>query len=186
MAREMMSGWCRLYLFSALLGCGAGTLGACSGEPPPPLPAPAPVQPPQYFPPKSSLQPVVPRPAHKPTPPPAPGGPTPEPAEETQAMIEPQTAPPPPGPDAAAPLKVQDLIGLDQPAATRLFGPAAERLEEPPATVWRYRSVGCELDLFFYLDLRSGRMRTLHYALKGDASSAVRQQDCVRSLLASR
>lgn len=79
-----------------------------------------------------------------------------------------------------------ELIGLDQPAATRLFGQAAERLEEPPATVWRYKSATCELDLFFYLDLRSGRMRTLHYALKDRAGGAAQRQDCLRSLTASR
>lgn len=78
------------------------------------------------------------------------------------------------------------LIGLDEPAATRLFGAAAERSEEPPATVWRYKSGNCELDLFFYLDLRSGRMRTLHYALKDGAGDAAQRQNCLRSLIASR
>ena len=79
-----------------------------------------------------------------------------------------------------------ELIGLDQSAATRLFGPATERSEEPPATVWRYKNGTCELDLFFYLDLRSGRMRTLHYALKDGASDAAQRQNCLRSLIASR
>jgi hypothetical protein len=78
------------------------------------------------------------------------------------------------------------LIGLDQPAATRLFGPATERSEEPPATVWRYKTASCELDLFFYLDLRSGQMRTLHYALKGSGADTKRRQDCLQSLVASR
>lgn len=79
-----------------------------------------------------------------------------------------------------------ELIGLDQPAATRLFGPAAERSEEAPATVWRYKNTECELDLFFYLDLRSGQMRTLRYALKNGDGSQAQQQDCVRSLIESR
>ena len=99
-------------------------------------------------------------------------------------MIEPQTAPPPPGPDAAAPLKVQDLIGLDQPAATRLFGNAVDRREEPPATIWRYKTANCELDLFFYLDLRSGRMRTLHYTFGGDATDSAGRQNCLKDLAA--
>jgi hypothetical protein len=79
-----------------------------------------------------------------------------------------------------------ELIGLDQPAATRLFGPATERSEEPPATVWRYKSGSCELDLFFYLDLRSGRMRTLYYALKDGAGDAAQRQNCLRLLIVSR
>ncbi|MBO0738572.1 MAG: hypothetical protein J2P48_18700, partial [Alphaproteobacteria bacterium] len=78
------------------------------------------------------------------------------------------------------------LIGLDQPAAIRMFGAAAERSEEPPATVWRYKNANCELDLYFYLDLRSGRMRTLHYAVRGDGGDRARRQDCLRSLIAAR
>ena len=89
-----------------------------------------------------------------------------------------------PGPAGSPPPQTSELIGLDQPAAARLFGPAAERSEEPPATVWRYKNATCELDLFFYLDLRSGRMRTLHYAFKGGNTAG--KQDCLRSLLATR
>lgn len=152
------------------------------------------------LPPETVAEPrMSPRPGRKPSPPSPVGSPAPATGEQTVAMTVPRpsgTAPNPetPGPapapvppSAASPASGEiKLIGLDQPAATRLFGPAAERLEEPPATVWRYRGVGCELDLFFYLDLRSGHMRTLHYALKGDAGGAAKQQDCLRSLLASR
>jgi hypothetical protein len=79
-----------------------------------------------------------------------------------------------------------ELIGLDQSAATRLFGPAAEKSDEPPATVWRYKSGSCELDLFFYLDLSSGRMRTLHYALKGAGADVVKRQECLRSFITAK
>jgi hypothetical protein len=79
-----------------------------------------------------------------------------------------------------------ELIGLDQSAAMRLLGPATEKSDEPPATVWRYKTAGCELDLFFYLDLRSGRMRTLHYSLKPESAEVARRQECWRSLIASR
>jgi hypothetical protein len=93
----------------------------------------------------------------------------------------------PSGPEAvSAPLQASELIGLDQSAATRLFGPATERSEQPPATVWRYKNGSCELDLFFYFDLRSGQMRTLHYAMKGDGGDTVARQNCLRSLLAER
>jgi hypothetical protein len=79
-----------------------------------------------------------------------------------------------------------ELIGLDESGAMRLLGPATEKSDEPPATVWRYKTATCELDLFFYLDLRSGRMRTLHYSFKGDGAEAARRQECLRSLVASR
>ena len=79
-----------------------------------------------------------------------------------------------------------ELIGLDQSGALRLLGPATEKSDEPPATVWRYKTASCELDLFFYLDLRSGRMRTLHYSFKGEGAEFARRQECWRSLIASQ
>jgi len=90
------------------------------------------------------------------------------------------------GPAGSPPLQANELIGLDQSAATRLFGPATERSERPPATVWRYKNASCELDLFFYLDLRSGRMRTLHYSMSGDGGDTAARQGCLKSLFAER
>jgi hypothetical protein len=101
-------------------------------------------------------------------------------------MIAPEPAGPGPSPPVAAPPQPKELIGLDQPAATRLLGTAAERTEEPPATIWRYKTATCELDLFFYLDLRSGRMRTLHYTLQGDAADSAGRQNCLREIVAAR
>jgi len=75
--------------------------------------------------------------------------------DEVRALIEPEVPAAAPADRRRIP-QVQELIGLDQPAATRLFGTAAERSEEPPATIWRYKTANCELDLFFYLDLRRG------------------------------
>jgi hypothetical protein len=101
-------------------------------------------------------------------------------------MIPPEPAESRPSSAVAPPPQAKELIGLDQPAATRLFGTAVERTEEPPATIWRYKAATCELDLFFYLDLRSGRMRTLHYAFKGDAADSAGHQNCLRELVAAR
>ncbi|HJU20189.1 MAG TPA: hypothetical protein VJ770_27360 [Stellaceae bacterium] len=78
------------------------------------------------------------------------------------------------------------MIGLDQRKAARLFGKGAEKTAQPPAAVWRYKTANCELDLFFYLDLRSGQMRTLHYAFKGDVGDAEKRQDCLRAIVAAR
>lgn len=189
-----------LLLYPVLLAV-MGALASCAPEPAPtPKTATFRLPPP----PAETVSPArpVPRPSRKPTPPgegpvaaavgqplvltPAKpsaetaGPEAPSPQDLTPASISPGPAGPPP-PEAG------ELIGIDQPAATRLFGPAAERSEQPPATVWRYKSPTCELDLFFYLDLSSGQMRTLHYAFKGDgAAVASRRQDCLRSLVASR
>jgi hypothetical protein len=157
----------------ALMSLGAGVLFGCAAPPPaakmatlssPPAPVPA-VPPPRR----------IPLPERKPVPPPELGGPVPE--GETVAMAVPQTAQ-----NGAMPASRGDrheLIGLDQRAATRLFGTAAETSEKPPATIWRWRSATCELDLYFYLEVRSGQMRSLHYVFKGDATG---QEDCLKSL----
>jgi hypothetical protein len=92
----------------------------------------------------------------------------------------------PPAPHALAtdssPPRASELIGLDQPSVTRLLGATTEQFEQPPAVVWRYKNAICELDLFFYLDLSSNRMRTLHYTFKGGGADASGRQDCVKSL----
>ena len=135
--------------------------------------------------------PPVPRPAHKPNPPPSNDEAVAMTAENAAAQPSsrrPGSEPvsPSPGPTPSPSLQTSELIGLDQPAATRLFGPAKERSEQPPATVWRYKNASCELDLFFYLDLNSGSMRTLHYSLKGDGGDATRKMDCLKSFLVAR
>ena len=99
----------------------------------------------------------------------------PEPGVETAVLAAPEPQP--------AALDRSHLIGLDEPAARRLLGAATEQSEAPPAKIWRYRAANCELDLFFYLDLRSGKMRTLHYAFKGDQGGG---EDCLHSVLAAR
>jgi hypothetical protein len=199
----MRAGRRGLLLYPALLSLGAGVLGSCVSERAPPLQSSVVGRP---VPQETPVPPqAAPRPARKPVPPPpiedaasATGGgeplaliepkpPVVQPTPETPSQPR-DPAPVSTSPSATAPIPSQttELVGLDQPTATRLFGPAAERSEEPPATVWRYKNAICELDLFFYLDLRSGRMRTLHYALRGDAANAARRQDCLRSLAASR
>ena len=92
---------------------------------------------------------------------------------------------PPPATDSSLP-KAGELIGLDQQGATRLLGTPTEQFEKPPAAVWRYKSATCELDLYFYLDLRSNQMRTLHSALKGDGGDPARPRDCLESLHLAR
>jgi hypothetical protein len=101
-------------------------------------------------------------------------------------MIPPEPAGPGLSPTVPPPPQAKELIGLDQTGATRLLGAATERTEEPPATVWRYKTATCQLDLYFYLDLRSGRMRTLHYTLQGDATDSAGRQNCLREIVAAR
>jgi hypothetical protein len=173
--------WRPLFNF-VLTGLAATALAACAQPPPSAPPKPVAALPPPPPPPKPlPRHRPVPRPAHKPEAPPE-GVAGSE--DEAVAFAAPEPGVRPPA-SAVSP-RASELIGLDQSAASRLFGAAVETAEEPPATVWRWRSASCELDLFFYLDLRSGRMRSLRYAFKGDAGDSVEQQDCLRSLAAAR
>jgi hypothetical protein len=198
LARAAKSRRWGLLLDLALLGFGASMTLSCAEQPPPPPPVTVAIQPPPQPATKVPSH-VVPHPVRKPSPPqetesPPAEGPSPRADDEALAMIPPEPARPGPAPAVASPPQaavaplpqVKELIGLDQPAATHLFGTAVERTEDPPATVWRYKSATCELDLFFYLDLRSGRMRTLHYAFKGDAADSTARQNCLRDLAAAR
>src|SRR5262249_10988874 len=110
----------RYSLLSALFGVGAGVLVSCAdGQPRPPATT-ASVEAPQPPPPKERLPQTLPRPARKPTPPRPPENSVPDPGDEAVAMIQPE---PPAGasaPTAETSLQVKELIGLDQPAATRL------------------------------------------------------------------
>ncbi len=184
--------WGSLF-YPALMSLGMGMLASCAAKPPP---APAPIlaiEPPPALPlPPAPRRRFFPVPQRKPEPPPVAGA-APESADEAVAMGEPGAISGPGAnePGAAVqsslpPPQTKQLVGLDQPAAVHLFGAATEQSAAPPATVWRYRNATCELDLFFYLDLRSGKMRALHYKFKGDAADPAGQQDCLRSLVVAR
>jgi hypothetical protein len=79
-----------------------------------------------------------------------------------------------------------ELTGLDEAATTKLFGSAAEEADAPPAKIWRYRSASCELELTFYLDLRTGKMRALNYAFEREPAGSAGRQKCLRSLVVAR
>jgi hypothetical protein len=167
----------------ALLGLAAGALAACAAWPVQQSAQTAAVQSRPSSPPHAP----VPHPTRKPAPPSA----TPEeagsePSSQPLAAVGPEAVPPGVGSATDAAPQARELIGLDEPAATRLLGEAAERTEQPPAAIWRYRTATCELDLYFYLDVRTGRMRTLHYAFKGDTTDARKRMNCLRELVAAR
>jgi hypothetical protein len=150
-------------------------LAACTvapGRPPSPIPPVRAQREERPRRPAQPYRPIVPHPAHKPLPPPKPGQ-TAVAAPSSPALL-------------AAPPQNGDLIGLDQHKAARLFGRATAKIEQSPATIWRYKTPDCELDLFFYLDLRSGQMRTLHYTFKGDVDDPEKRQDCLRAIVAAR
>ncbi len=184
-----------------MLSLGAGVLASCAASESQPPPQTAAVHPQPPRPEGPAVHSTAPRPARKPIPPPPAGIPAPD--GEDLSTTGPKPTEGAGGPENSSPSSdlaalsnspsrqsqipsQGELIGLDQSGAMRLLGPATEKSDEPPATVWRYKTASCELDLFFYLDLRSGSMRTLHYSFKGEGAEVTRRQECWRSLIASR
>ena len=190
-------------VYPALLSLGAGVLASCATgkwQPPAQTAAAHPLPP---HPEAPAVPSAAPRPARKPVPSALAGAPAPRTDGEDLSMTGPKPTEGAAGPDSSSPSSdltapstspnrqgqipsQAELIGLDQSEAVRLLGPATEKSDEPPATVWRYKTGSCELDLFFYLDLRSGNMRTLHYSFKGEGAEVARRQECWRSLIAAR
>jgi hypothetical protein len=191
------------FVYPALVSLGASVLASCVADKSQPPPQTAAVRPLPPRPEGPAVHSAAPRPARKPIPPPPAGIPAPGPDGEDLSMTGPKPVEGAVGPENSSPSSdlaalslssgrqgqipsQAELIGLDQSGAVRLLGPATEKSDEPPATVWRYKTGSCELDLFFYLDLRSGNMRTLHYSFKGEGAQVARRQECWRSLIASR
>lgn len=85
--------------------------------------------------------------------------------EEKPALLPPR---PVPKPNVLDP---KNLVGLDQVAVEKLIGKPQDIYEEPPATVWNYRTEECTLDLYFYLDIGTHKMRALSYDVKADSKS---------------
>jgi hypothetical protein len=150
-------------------------LVSCVENPPQPLSPVAAMKPPAPAPPSPPRRRVFPVPEHKPTPPSENVASVPATTPQIAALAPSQPIAPAPNP--------KQLIGLDQAATVRLLGVASEKLDAAPATIWRYSNGTCELDLYFYLNLHSGKMRTLHYVFKRDYSG---KEDCLRSLVVAR
>jgi hypothetical protein len=76
-----------------------------------------------------------------------------------------------------------ELVGIDQQGVSELLGPAMMTDSPGPAIVWHYKSSRCELDLVFYMEMRSGQMRTLHYDFKSGAENPQQRQACLKTIM---
>ena len=110
------------------------------------------------------------------------------PAEDSKVAALPPAPRPPDRPTtlpATAPspeLEPQSLKELDQEHALSLFGRPSEISEAAPATVWRYRRKGCQLDLFFYMDIQTHSFHVLTYEFRPDERSEAGQRACLNRL----
>lgn len=112
--------------------------------------------------------------AHKPADPATPNRETPSAPLPTAVSVG--DAPPLAAPPPAQPLR---LIGLDETEVRRLVGAPTEVTERSPAVVWAYESVGCRLELSFYMDLASQALRVLTTEAKPKGESGLTGDACV-------
>lgn len=141
---------------------GALCLASCALDAPPPVGPPETVQ--------ASLPPPEPR-----EPPPRPTRKPPVPTPHVAEPIWPTEPIPEVDP--------QRVIGLDENSTTDWLGEPNARTEAPPATIWRYTSADCEVDLYFYLDLQHKVMRALHYEVRGNDGIEQRPGRCFQQLV---
>jgi hypothetical protein len=156
--------------FPVVVGLCLGLLAGCAYAPPATPPQTAALQPPPL--PLRAPSPhrrVFPLPPRKPTPPPEASGAEADAGLSSSGLERTPSA--------------SELIGINEAAATRLFGSAVEQTETPPAKTLRYRSANCELDLTFYLNLRTGKMRAMRYTFKEEPAGPAGQQNCLLSLV---
>ena len=89
----------------------------------------------------------------------------------------PKRKPVPPAP--VMQIAPQALIGMDQNAAMDLLGKTPDVRVESTATVWKYQTDDCRLELYFYLELPSQTYRALTYDLKTANPSDYATRSCL-------
>lgn len=76
------------------------------------------------------------------------------------------------------------FFGMSADGVRTLLGPPQMVYERPPSTVWHYRDGLCELDLYFYLDVASGKFRVATFDLSPHGADADQRQSarCLKRL----
>ncbi len=130
-------------------------LGACAlpdRDPAPPPPSP----------------PVAAAPVDKPTPPP------PKAERRSPPAAARQSKAPPASPD--------ELVGLDEGGVRKLLGAPAETRTDGAARILSYRSVGCTLEVIFFMDLKAGDLRVLDYQWDSSGNRTQAAKGCYPEL----
>lgn len=119
-----------------------------------------------------AAKPPPPRPAPAPAPPPPASDPP------VAAYVPPQIKPRPPV--ISKNLEPAKLIGLTYEDTENAVGKPNDIREEPPATVWRYQTEDCLVDVFFYMDLATKQFRAVAYDVKPAKKTADAQRVCAQ------
>ena len=111
--------------------------------------------------------------------------PTPVPQPQTQTAAAPPPAPPRPPRPAPPELDPRRLVGLDRDETLAMLGQPSSMREQPPSTVWTYKTPSCALDIFFFMDLSTRAFRVLSTELSVDSRAADARRTCLRQLQAN-
>lgn len=76
------------------------------------------------------------------------------------------------------------LVGLDREQTALLLGAPEAVREQPPATVWSYRSGDCALNVFFYPDVKTREMRALAYDVLAGSDAEQAKNACFAAIRA--
>ena len=93
---------------------------------------------------------------------------SPQPPKKTPASVSPKT-----------------LVGKSEQQLVAFLGQPASVREEPPALVWQYVGRACQVDIFFYFDIKSQDFRSLAYKFYKDSGSTQRDAECLGFLQAN-
>lgn len=80
----------------------------------------------------------------------------------------PNEDPPAAARSVARPIEVDELTGFTEAQTAALFGPPVRHEEKPPARLWRYRGLHCQVTVIFYPDLNSLTYRVLNLEVAGN------------------
>lgn len=75
-------------------------------------------------------------------------------------------------------IDLKRLVGLSQTDTFAMLGTPAEVREQSPATVWSYDVGGCQLDLYFYMDLGTNAFRVLTFEMRNAVSGEGAKSSC--------
>jgi len=90
---------------------------------------------------------------------------------------------PPSATKPAKPPSPDELIGLDESGVRKLLGAPVETRNDNAARVLSYRrSVGCALDVIFFMDMKAGDLRALSYRWIGDGNRPREAASCYAEL----
>lgn len=107
------------------------------------------------------------------------------------ASLPPPTAPeampaPVPARPPVRPLNPKRLVGMTREQVTALIGRPHTVNDNPPATVWVYRTEGCTLDVMFYMDIGTRTFRALAYEVKPSGAEHLAEPECLGRIRAAR